>query len=374
MKTTLLSSGTLFALAATLLLESCTRRETAVDAGNRTGVLHVGNVGEPGELDPHVANAAPDYFVMPALFEGLVGADPKTLAPVPGVAERWESSADGLTWTFHLRANARWSNGEALTAEDFLYSFRRALSPALGSQYTILYHAVRGADEFAAGRLTDFSHVGFTAPDPHTLVVTLAQPTPYFLGLLDNAIWFPVHRATIERRGRIDQRGTGWTRPEAFVGNGPFVLKTWQLNQIIVLEKSATYWDAAHVRLAAVHVHPIESYDTQERAFRAGQLHVAYVPATKATAYFGARSPLLVRTPLLNATFINVNTARPALADPRVRRALALSLDRQRLAARINPAGTAAAYSIIPQAMPGYAPAVLLKEDVSTAQDLFAAA
>ena len=354
----------------------CSRPKTAVTEGNLSQTLHVGNVGEPGELDPHIINAAPDYQIITALFEGLLNADPSTMAPLPGVAETWDTSADGLTYTFHLRAEARWSTGDPLIAEDFLYSFRRALSPALASQYTFLFHAVRGADEFAAGKLTDFSAVGFAAPDPHTLVVTLTRPTPYFLGIVsNNAIWYPVHRATIERHGRIDQRGTGWTRPENFAGNGPFVLKSWQPNQVIVVEKSATYWDAAHVRLHAVHFHAIDNPDSQELAFRAGQLHVTTgVPSAKATAYLADHSPLLLRTPLLSTMFINVNTARPGLNDQRIRLALAQALARARFSERLMPARTTPAYSIVPEGMPGYHPGVRIKEDLASARALFAEA
>jgi len=365
------------ALACIALAESaCSRRVTVVDEGNRSQTLHVGNVGEPGELDPHIINAAPDYQIITALFEGLLNADPNTMAPLPGVAERWETSTDGLIYTFHLRADAKWSNGDPLTAEDFLYSFRRALSPALASQYTFLFHAVRGADEFAAGKLTDFSQVGFAVTDPRTLVVTLARPTPYFLGIVSsNAIWYPVHRATIERRGRIDQRGTGWTKPENFVGNGPFVLKSWQPNQVIVVEKSATYWDAAHVRLNAVHFHAIDNPDAQEVAFRAGQLHVTTgVPSAKATAYLADHSPLLIRTPLLSTMFINVNTARPGLNDQRIRLALAQALDRARFSERLMPARTTPAYSVVPEGTPGYRAGVRIKEDLASARSLFAEA
>lgn len=358
-----------------LTLAACSKRETPVEAGLRTGTLEVGNTGEPGELDPHVINAAPDYQVITAFFEGLINADPTTLAPTPGVAERWNVSPDGLTYTFTLRADAQWSNGDALTSADFLYSFRRALSPALGSQYTLLYAPVRGATDYAAGQLTDFSAVGFAAPDPRTVVVTLVQPTPYFLGMIaSNPVWAPVHRATIERHGKIDQRGTGWTRPERIVTNGPFLLREWRPNQVIVAEKSPLYWDAAHVRLNTLRIHAIDSLDTQERAFRAGQLHLAEVSDAKASALHAARSPALVATPGLNASFINVNTARPPLNDVRVRRALALVLDLPHLIARVSPVRLAPADGIVPPGMPGYTRGARLTTDVAAARALLVAA
>ena len=364
-----------FLAVSWVLLSSCSRSETAVDAGIRTNTLEIANTGEPGELDPHVINAAPDYQVITAFFEGLLNVDPATLEPQPGVAERWTVSADGLTYTFALRANARWSNGDPLTAEDFLYSFRRALSPALGSQYTALYTAVRGAAAFAAGQSKNFGSVGFAAPDPHTLVVTLAQPTPYFLGIVaGNPVWYPVHRPTIERHGRIDQRGTGWTRPGHLVGNGPFSLRAWRQNQFIVAEKSPHYWDATHIRLQTLRIHAIDSLDVQERSFRAGQLHLANSSDAKAAALLVAQSPTLRSAPGLTSTFINVNTAHPPLNDVRVRRALALALDRVRIVARVSAARVAPADGVVPDALPGYARKTRIGFEPAAARTLLAAA
>lgn len=363
-------------LAAVILATGCGRRSTSVSEKDGSPVLHVGTGGEPSELDPHVINAPPDYRVVFAFFEGLTRPDRVTAAPRPGVAERWEISPDGLTYTFHLRSDARWSNGEPVTADDFLASFRRALSPALGSQYTLLFNPVRGAEAFAAGKLTDFSQVGFAAPDARTLVVTLAQPTPYFLALVTgNPIWFPVHRATVEKYGALDQRGTGWTRPGRFVGNGPFVLKEWRPNQRIVAEKSPTYWDASRVRLPAIHFHPIDSVDAEERAFRAGQLHITRsVPVSRVATYRAEQSPVLRLTPQLTLRYINVNTSRPALGDPRVRRALALALDRASVGDRVLSGTEVAAFQIVPAGMPGYVPVSSLQEDAAAARALLAEA
>ncbi len=366
----------LLALLA-LLGSGCGRRTTPVSEGNRSQTLHVGTGGEPSELDPHLINAPPDYRVIHAFFEGLTRLDPVKIDVRPAVAERWETSADGLTFTFHLRANARWSNGDPVTADDFLFSFRRALSPALGSQYTMLFNAVAGAEAFAAGKLTDFSQVGFSAPDPRTLVIRLARPTPYFLALITgNPVWFPVHRATIERYGKIDQRGTGWTRPDRFVGNGAFVLKEWRPNQRITAEKSPTYWDAASVRLKAVHFHSIDNGEVEERAFRAGQLHVTRsVPESRVGAYRAEKSPLLAITPELTVRFINANTKRPPLGDARVRRALSLALDRTRYSERVLNGTEGPAFNLVPSGMPGYeTSSSVVTEDAGRARALLAEA
>ncbi len=359
-----------------LLAAGCGRRSTLVADGNRSQTLHVGSGGEPSELDPHLINAPPDYHVIHAFFEGLTRLDSRTTEPRPGVAARWEVSPDGLTYTFHLRAGARWSSGDPLTADDFVASFRRALSPGIGSQYTVLFKPVRGAEAYATGKLTDFSQVGFSAPDPRTLVVTLAHPTPFFLALITgNPVWFPVHQPTIERYGPFDQRGTNWTRPGRFVGNGPFLLKEWRQNQRMVAAKSPTYWDAASVRLREVHFHPIDNPDTEERAFRSGQLHVTrFVPNSRVDAYRMEESPLLSVAPELTVRFITLNTARPPLHDPRVRRALARALDRTRYSSRVLRGTEAAAFNFVPAGMPGYSPSVTVTEDVAAARALLAEA
>src|SRR5262249_31718661 len=154
----------------------------------------------------------PHFNVLMALGEGLVNYDPRDLHPVPGVAERWEISADGLSYTFHLRADARWSNGDPVTALDFAFSAQRILSPALASTFRNYYDDIRGAKEFTAGGGRDFSGVGVRALDARTLRLELVHPAPYLLFLLGNWSWYPVHRATLERHGRIDQPFSGWAR------------------------------------------------------------------------------------------------------------------------------------------------------------------
>lgn len=365
----------LFRLLAVLcLLAGCARRETPAEAGIRTQTLEVGILGEPSELDPHVINAPSDFHVVPALFEGLVTADPDTLEPRPGVAEWWELSQDRLTYTFHLRENARWSNGDPVTAQDFLYAFERALTPALGSQYTFLFSAVRGAEDFAAGRITDFDQVGFRAPDARTLEITLRQPTPYFLELTAiNAVWYPVHRDTIELAGGMTLRGSGWTRPETFVGNGPFVLAEWRPNQVITARRSPTYWNSGDVRLETIHFRPYDTVDAEERAFRAGQLHTTMKLPPQRAAGFREESPSpLSDLDFLMLRFININTNRPPLDDARVRRALALALDRRQLTQRVHYSAATPALQVVPSGMPHYQPDVHIEENVAAARALLA--
>jgi oligopeptide transport system substrate-binding protein len=323
-----------FALLSLALLTACARRETPVELGNRTQTLHQNIGAEPQDLDPHLMQANPHFNVLMALYEGLTGYDPKDLHPVPGVADRWEVSADGLVYTFHLRAEAQWSNGDPVTAHDFEFSVRRILSPKLGSPYAHYFDIVRGAEDFHAGRLKDFTQVGVRALDDRTLRIELRQPAPYLFFLLGGFAWMPVHRATVESRGKFDTPYSGWTRPGVLVSNGPFVLNEWRNGDAIVVKKNPRYWDARTVRLQEIHFHLIENADTEERAFRSGLLHLTeFVPASKLATYGESAPEQLQVTPFFSTYLYEFNLARPPFNDPRVRRAFSLAIDRAQLAA-----------------------------------------
>lgn len=363
-------------LISVSLLSACAPRETRVEEGNRTGTLHVGSPGEPSELDPHIINAPPDFRIVPMLFEGLLKGHPANLTPEPAVAETWELSADRKTYTFHIRANARWSNGDPITSSDFMFSWERALTPALGSQYTFLMTDVVGADDFSSGRTDDFSTVGFAAPDSQTVTITLSQPTPYFLtSLANNAIWSPVHRATIETIGSMTDRSSGWTKPETFVGNGPFTLTGWRPNETITLAKSETYWEAERVKINALVYHAFDNASTEELAFRAGQLHrTVWVPVAKVPGYRKQPNSPLVEIDALIDRFINVNTTRAPFNDVRVRRALSLALNRTALAKHVYVDTAVAAHRIVPVGMPDYPKGDDFTFDAETARKLLAEA
>src|SRR6185312_4669890 len=260
-------------LVAVLVVSGCARRETAVQSGNREQVLHRGIGSEVGDLDPQLAANIAEGDIASALFEGLIGEDPVDLHPVPGVAESWDASSDGLVYTFHLRANAKWSNGDPVTAQDFANSIRRVLTRTLAADYATMLYVLVNAEAYNKGTLTDFSQVGVKVIDSHTLRLSLDHPAPYFLSLLSHPVWYPIHLPTLEKYGSPYQRGSSWTRPGNFVGNGPFVLKEWKKAELIAVEKSPTYWDAASVRLNGINFRPSADVDGEERAFRGKQLH-----------------------------------------------------------------------------------------------------
>jgi oligopeptide transport system substrate-binding protein len=371
----LLARITLLCAAAGLLAAGCGRRETPAELGRRTQTLLLGNGAEPSDLDPQTNTAYSDLNILTALFEGLTSMDEATSRPVPGVAERWESSADGLVWTFHLRADARWSNGDPVTAGDFVYAFHRILAPGLASEYSYILYPIKNAEAFNTGKLADFSQVGARALDDRTLEVTLGAPCPYLPTLAGHQAWWPVHRATIERFGRFDQRDTAWTRPGNLVGNGPFELAEWLPNARIVVKKNPHYWDAARNGLNSVEFFPIEDLAVEEREFRAGQLHLTFNLLPEQIDRYRQTAPQELRVdPFSESYHLRFNTTKPPLSDVRVRRALGMAIDRVALARDVLRGSRAPAYALTPPGTAGYTPEARFLTDFDEARRLLAAA
>lgn len=365
--------GLLSSVLCLLAVTGCAKRETTVERGNRDGVLHYSIGSEPSDLDPHIVVALADSKIIGALFEPLVTFEPVTLAPKPALAERWEISADGLIYTFHLRPDAKWSNGESITAQDCVDSWHRILTPSLTAGYADWFYLLRGGEAFHKGQTKDFSTVGVVAADAHILVVTLTHPAPYFLQVLLNSPWRPVNVRSIAAFGDPYQRGTPWTRPGRLVSSGPFVLKEWNAHQHILVEKSPTYWDRAHVRLNAIRFYPIDNIDAEERAYRAGQLHATWaLPLSKVLPLQRENSPALRTDPTLQTYFFRLNVRRPPFDDVRVRRALALSIDRQLITDKILPGGRQPASSFVPPFLKGYTPPTHNAYDLAAARQLLA--
>ena len=345
------------ACALALALAGCGKRETPVQRGIREQVLLVGAGAGLSDLDPQLATSVGEFNVLLAFFEGLTDLDPATLDPVPSVAQKWETSPDARTWTFHLNPAARWSDGTPTTAQDFVVSWHRLLTPALGADYASLLYCVVGAEDFNRGRLTDFAQVGVSAPAPHTLVLRLRHPTPHLPALLALPPLFPVPLHVIERCGPADQRGNPWTRPATFVGNGPFLLTRWTPNQTIEVRRNPLYWDASRVRLSGVNFFAIDTASVQEQGFRAGEFHIALkFPLYKAAAYENAQPTALHRYPVQETHFLTFNVTQAPFTDARVRRALSMAIDRQRLCTAIFHALAEPAFTQVRPGTGGYAP------------------
>jgi oligopeptide transport system substrate-binding protein len=309
--------------------------------------------------------------IINALFEGLTFIDEQTTKPVPAAAERWEPSADGLTWTFHLRPNAVWSNGDPVVADDFVQSFRRTVSPALAMGNASYLFPLKNAEAINSGKLADASALGCAAPDPHTLVLTLEKPTPHLPLLTALTPWYPINPRVLAAFGGMQRRGTAWTHPGNLVGNGAFVLLEWTPNARVVVGRNTRYWNAAATTLERIEFRPVENPETEEREFRAGQLHVTFtLPVTKVPAW-RERDPTKLRVdPFLQTTFVAFNTKRPPFDDARVRRAFALSIDREALARAALRGSRPAAFAVTPPGTGGYTAKARVEFDATEAKRL----
>lgn len=351
-------------LAICGLFSGCSKPER----DSSESVLRISQRNEPGVLDPALATLPDEFFIIRALSEGLVTPSPDG-GPEIAAAQSWDVSADGLTYTFHLRPNATWSNGEPLTAADFLASYRRVLSPKTAAPKANLFFLVQGAEAFYRGELTDFSQVGFTVIDSQTLRVTLEHPAPQFLAYVASGPWIPVNPRTVERHG------SRWATPENYVGNGPFRLVDWKPNQHITVQRRAEYWDADHVLVDAIRFQAFDNADAEERAYRAGQIDITMsVPFTKIAGYAAQDESPLRQIPLHETRFLAFNTLRPPLDDVRVRRALSLAIDRPSISQHVLRGKQKIATHFVPVGLGGFQPTQTLSTDADEARRLLTAA
>ncbi|EAQ96722.2 peptide ABC transporter substrate-binding protein [Congregibacter litoralis] len=367
--------GALLLTAILAGLGGCSPGESRVVQGNRDGILYLGNGTEPQTIDPHVLSGSPEANVADALFEPLIIRNPYDESMEPGVARSWDFSDDAMSIVFHLNPEARWSNGEPITAEDFHWTWERALNPALGNQLANVFFIIRNAEAYHLGEIDDFDQVGIEVVDPHTLRVELAYPYPFALINFSYVYMAPLHRATIEAHGGTRLRYSRWTRPENIVGNGPFRLAEWKLQRFLRVERNPYYWDADTVSLNGIVFRPIEGAATEEKMFRSGQLHATnMVPNSKTPGYREQADSPLIQTPQMASYFYVFNTKIPPLDDRRVRRALALAVDRQLLATNVLNDTAIAWGGYVPFGMPDYDPPKLLTFDPGEARRLLAEA
>lgn len=329
--------------------------------GDTARVLTIANGAEPETLDLHRLTGVPETRLVNALFEGLVGLDPQTLAPVPGVAESWRVSEDGLRYVFKLRAGAEWSDGTPLTASDFVSSWRRALTPATACELAFMLFPIQGAEAFQRGQ-GSFAGVGVRAADARTLEVTLREPCAYFLQLLAFKTFFPIPIKI------VNAHPERWATPGLLVCNGPFLLEAWRPREAIELVPNPRYWNAAVVELDRVVVFPHESQDTTYRMFQAGEVDWCPNAPTAKLAEI-KRLPEYYAAPYLGSYFFRFNTTKPPFSDVRVRKAFSMAVDRQTITDDLIQGGqTPAAYLTPP--MPGYAPPTGLDYDPEAAAKL----
>ncbi|MEZ6196067.1 MAG: peptide ABC transporter substrate-binding protein [Planctomycetota bacterium] len=347
------------------------------DATARPGAWLVMNtLAEPGQLDPALVTAVEDQRLNLALFEGLVGYHPETLAPVPGVAEHWTRSEDGLEYRFRLRADARWSDGRTLDATDFVWSWRRVLTPPgredpeiarpVASSYAELLFDIAGAEAFYRGELDDFAAVGIRAVSPRELVVRLARPTPWFLELLAFPTFSPVPRHVADRLGPT------WTRAGNLVGNGAFVLAERRVGDLVRVERNPRYWDREAVGLDGIVYYTTDQIDTALDQYLAGETDWVRGFNPKKVRAWRADPELsrALRAPeYLGTYFYRLNCVRGPTRDPRVRRALSLAVDRGALTRHVTGLGEAPAHGLVPACLARTSPWTVLDAATGTGFD-----
>ena len=336
------------------------------------------NGTEVTTLDPAQVVGLPEGRVLRALYEGLVVKHPRTLAPLPGMAESWELSADGLTYTFRIREGARWTNGDEVTAHDFVYSYRRLLHPKTAANYAYQLWYVRGARAFSTQvsdqgePLNDFaSSVAIEALDDRTLVIGLESPTPFFLDLVGFYPLFPVNRRAIEEAQ--ERWGAAWEiqwlRPEHIVTNGPFKLVDRRVNDRIRLKKNEDYWDAENVAFNTIDILAVEQDATMLNMYLTGSDDYIDRVNTNVVAEMMAREDFNP-TPYSGSYYYRINVTRPPFDDKRIRRALSLAIPREAICTGIMRMGQVPAYGLVPPGIDGYVNAETRRGDLAEAKRL----
>jgi oligopeptide transport system substrate-binding protein len=353
----------LFLLSLVASIFGCSRSEPPAD-------LTIINSVEPESLDPAIIVAQPDMRVEQGLFEGLTRLEPVKAKAVPGLADHWEISPDGITYTFHLRTNLVWSTGEPITADDVVYSWIRALDPKTASRYAGQLYYIKNAGDFNIGKITDPKLVGVKALDPLTVQVQLASPTAFFLDICA----FPT--LAVVPRQVIEKYGDHWLTHKPLPTSGAYELEDWRLNDKIRLVKNDRYWDAAHTQASIIDFLPVDSPSTALNLYERGQVDIVWDKALVPSELLDVllKRPDFHTFSYLGTYFIRFNTTRKPFDDPRVRQAFALAVDKERIVTKITRAGEHITSHLVPDGTQNYNPPEGLGYDVARARQLLAEA
>lgn len=318
--------------------------------GHGETVLNRGVGPEPETMDPQLARTVQAHSVLHDLFEGLLRYAPDGELAA-GTAVRWEVSDDGLEYLFTLRPDARWSNGDAVTADDFVAGFRRLVDPATASTYAEMLSPVVNASEIVAGTLPVES-LGVEARGPRELAVSLKKPTPYFLSLMTQPPTFPINR------GALAAHGDAHARPGNLVSNGAYVLAEWTLGSVIEIRRNERYWNNAATSIDVVRHYVTPEPSSELYRYRAGELDITATIPSEAFAKLRADRPDEVRVaPQLGVYFYGMNLRHSELGGkPKLREALSMAIDRATLAEKVVGRGEPPAYSFVPDGVANYAP------------------
>lgn len=320
-----------------VLLFGCSRHEPSAD-------LTIINNVEPESLDPAIIVAQADMRIVSSMFEGLTRLEPVAARAVPGLAASWDISPDGRVYTFHLRTNLLWSTGEPLTSADVVYSWIRALDPKTASRYAEQLYYLKNGEEFNTGKITNASLVGVSAPDAQTVRAELNSPTAFFLDLCA----FPT--LAVVPRQAIEKYGDRWLMTKPVPVSGAYELDTWRLNDKVRLIKNPNYWDANNTQSAIVDLLPVSSPNTALNLYERGQVDIVWdkelIPAELVDLLL--KRPDFHTFDYLGTYFVRFNVTHKPFDDPRVRQAMAMAVDKERITKKITRAGEQTTTHFVP--------------------------
>lgn len=346
--------------AMAVTVSACSKSQTAKDdSGQATTttqqqtpqkdqVLTVGVGAAVPTLDPGILSDVSSMRVVNDLYEGLVMLNQRDEI-IPGVAKSWDISADGKTYTFHLRHDAKWSNGDPVTAENFVYAFRRNLNPEVPNVFNTMFEAIVGAPDIINGKSKDFTTLGVKALDDYTLQISLSHPQPYFLQLMLLTSSYPLHQTEIQKYGQ------GWAQPGKMVTNGAYMLKEWIPNGHLLAVKNPYYWDKKDVAIETVKYLPIVDLSTEYAQFQSGNLDMTWdVPNGQNIEYYAKKyGDQLQHNTMLGNEYFWFNFKNPDFAKVDVRKALTIVVDRKALVENVTKKGETPSYSVLPDGVQG---------------------
>ena len=308
--------------------------------------LHRGNGAEPGSLDPAQIDTEAEDDVVADLLTGLMVNGPDA-RPTPGIALSWTTAPDGLSWTFKLRESA-WSDGAPLTADDFVFAWRRVLDPTVAGPYAYFLYAFKNAKDVNSGKLP-LTALGVTSSDPHTITIQLEHPAPYLLEMLTHVTLYPEPAHVVRAKGKL------WTRPGNYVSNGAYILKDWVPNDRVTLVKNPRFYDAANVALDTILFYPTNDYSAALRRLQAGELDLQMRFENSQFGWIKANMPELINpVPQLILDLAVANLTRKPFDDVRVRKAINLAINREAITDKIIRVGYVPAYNVVPPGTANY--------------------
>ncbi|MBD26059.1 MAG: peptide ABC transporter substrate-binding protein [Candidatus Marinimicrobia bacterium] len=313
-------------------------------------VFHRGNVAEPGSLDPHQSGGTWENNIIGELLMGLT-TDDIAGQPIPGAAESWTISADGLIWTFKLRHGSVWSDGIPVKASDFVFGIRRLLDPKTAARYAFIAYVIKNAAAVNSGEMTK-ENLGVRAIDDNTLEIILEEPTPFFPGLLTHYTTFPIPEHVVQKYG------DDWVKPGNMVSNGPYILKSWAANDHVKVVKNKLFYDAAKVAIDEVYFYPTDDVSSALNRFRAGELDANIgslgFPVSQ-TSWLQENLPGQAHiTPQLATSYIVFNIRTRPFSDKGLRRAFSMCIDRETLTEKVSRDGRLPAYAFVPPGTANY--------------------